>query len=130
MTDVTSPITAAVAGALRDVQLLRRTHVGALHGADVDNHLSTLAALDRLPQPWADRLAAVLPAGVGGRITPESAEYLVYSDATVLAWVTVHAALVLPAGHPTTTQACTHTCHPVIAAAADAQPAAGADDEH
>jgi hypothetical protein len=86
----------------------------------------------RRPQGWLDLW--LLDTGTGAVVIAEddSRNDPVPTDASIncqMGWCDLCDGT-RKTGHPPTTQACTHTCHPAIAAATDAQPETGADDEH
>src|SRR5262249_44396393 len=75
---------------------------GRLRGETVYLSSFTADPPPAAPQPWADHLAALLAAGRAGTITADTPRYLVYSDNTVVAWLTVHAQVVAPPDMPLT----------------------------
>jgi hypothetical protein len=90
--------TSTNAEALRDMQGLHQTTTGRLLGLSA-RYLDPRRAITQLgdtPQPWRSRIIADLTARTAGILTADSAEYLVLSDRTVIATLTVAAHLRLP----------------------------------
>jgi hypothetical protein len=86
------------AEALRDMQGLHPTTTGRLLGLPA-RYLEPRQAAPQLrdtPLPWRDRLIADLTARAAGTLTANSTEYLVLSDHTMIATMTVGAHLTLP----------------------------------
>lgn len=84
--------------ALREMQRLEPTSTGRLRGVPV-RYLSRIPATAELrstPEPWHGRLVADLADRAVGSLTPDSAEYLVFSDDLLIAVFTVAARVVLP----------------------------------
>jgi hypothetical protein len=83
--------------ALRDMRRLHDVDAGRLRGETV--YLSGYTAdqpAPAAPQPWADHLKRLIAAGRAGTITPDTPRYVVYSDNTAVAWLTVHAQVLAP----------------------------------
>src|SRR5947207_13146908 len=98
-----------IAEALRDMHRLHDVDAGRLRGQTV--YLSGYTAdqpAPTAPQPRADHLATLIAGGRAGSITADTPRYLVHSDNTVVAWLTVHAQVVAPPDMPLTTNQAKH----------------------
>jgi hypothetical protein len=98
-----------IAEALRDMHRLHDVDAGRLRGQTV--YLSGYTAdqpAPTAPQPWADHLATLIAGGRAGSITADTPRYLVHSDNTVVAWLTVHAQVIAPPDMPLTTNQAKH----------------------
>jgi len=84
--------------ALREMQRLEMTNTGRLRAVPA-RHISHTPATTELrstPEPWRGRLVADLAERAAGSLSPDSAEYLVFSDNLLIAVLTVAARVVLP----------------------------------
>lgn len=86
------------AGALREMRWLQSTTTGRLRGipARYTSRAPATAELRDTPEPWRRRTAADLADRAAGSLTPDSAEYLVFSDSLLIAVLTVAARVLLP----------------------------------
>jgi hypothetical protein len=86
------------ADALRQMRRLDSTSTGRLRGlpARYAGRTPATGELRSTPEPWHSRLVADLSDRAAGSLTPDSAEYLVFSDNLLIAVLTVAAHLVLP----------------------------------
>ena len=103
-----------IAEALRGMRRLHDVDAGRLRGQTV--HLSGYTAdqpAPAAPQPWASHLATLIAAGRAGTVTADTPRYFVYSDNTVVAWLTVHARVVAPPDMPLTANQAKHQRHAV-----------------
>ena len=86
------------AEALREMQRLEQTSTGRLRGVPARYISRTPATVElrNTPEPWHGRLVADLTDRAAGSLSPDSAEYLVFSDNLLIAVFTVAAHVVLP----------------------------------
>lgn len=86
------------AEALRDIRRLDPTSTGRLLGLPARSTDPRQASrqLHNTPQPWHDQIITDITARAAGTLSADSAEYLVLSDHTLIALLTVAAHLVLP----------------------------------
>jgi len=71
-----------IAEALRHMRALHDTDTGRLRGVHLRHSAPGLPRrlLDLTPQPWRDQLCQAITAREAGTVTPDSPEYLVFSD--------------------------------------------------
>jgi hypothetical protein len=91
-------VRSTITEALREMRGLHSTDAGRLRGVHLRYSSLSLPhrALAGTPQPWRDELQAAVEARESGTVTPQSPEYLAFSDGVVIAVLTAAARVVLP----------------------------------
>ena len=105
-----------ITDALREMRALHATNAGRLRGIHVRDTMYSRPDhwLAKTPQPWRDRLQTAIGARHTGALTPDSPEYLVFSDSVLVVVLTAAAQVVLP-DYPLSTN---QTKHRTLAAQA------------